>query len=299
MPHKRRLLIARRGQDRQRLAEEAFLAGAEIISILSNLRQYAHRHTQRGAHLAAPASSISEPKPIKQCSRRVGDIGDVRIASGQFPDQEALYGSESQFACFGAGSGTLHIVEHPSNFGAGKIGIDQQTGLVLNRRLMTRLAQSLARLGRATVLPDDCWRDGFARCAIPDQRRLTLVGDTNPGNAVHTARLGDRFTADIHRLVPDLLAVLLDPTIIRIGQRHFLLCERDLIQIAVKYNRSRGSGALINDENIVAHVACPSVFPAGWTGAMRNVNAPCAALRDRRTTRGWLPLRQRWKFPQS
>ena len=64
-------------------------------------------------------------------------------------------------------------------FRGGEIGIDQQSGALLNERRVALTAELLAEIGGATVLPDDRIMDGIASFAIPDNRGLALVGDAD------------------------------------------------------------------------------------------------------------------------
>ena len=76
------------------------------------------------------------------------------------------------------------VVEQPGDLGAGEIGVEQQAGGGGDRLGMPGLAQRGAGGGRAAVLPDDGAVDRPAAAAVPDQRRLPLVGDADAGDVL-------------------------------------------------------------------------------------------------------------------
>jgi hypothetical protein len=101
----------------------------------------------------------------------------------------------------------LHILQQPFQLGGGEIGIQQQARLATDALLECRTA------GRAAaVLPDDGivqWRAGLA---VPDQRRLALVGDAEAGNVARLHAFQHGAAAGQRRL-PDFTRIVLDPAI--------------------------------------------------------------------------------------
>ncbi len=77
----------------------------------------------------------------------------------------------------------LDIVEDPADLGAGEIGVEQQAGLGGEQRFEAICLQLRAQWRGAPVLPDDGVVDRLAGLAVPDQRRLALVGDADGGDA--------------------------------------------------------------------------------------------------------------------
>ena len=79
------------------------------------------------------------------------------------------------------------------------------------------LLERVADVGRAPALPDDGEVDGLARRAVPDDRRLALVGDADGGDVL-AARPRRPARAPRHARLdarPDLRGVVLDPAGLR------------------------------------------------------------------------------------
>ena len=103
------------------------------------------------------------------------------LPAGQAPDQEAVDGAEGQLALRSARAARARdVVQQPGDLGAGEVGIDHQAGLVADRDGPGRPRRSSAQaVGGAPVLPDDGAVDRPTALAVPDQRRLALVGDAD------------------------------------------------------------------------------------------------------------------------
>ena len=115
-------------------------------------------------------------------ARGVADVGGMHCAMRELPDQPAVHRAKGQLAVVSLLACAGDVVQQPFEFGSRKIGIDQQAGFGLDGFGQATLAQLGAyRLG-AAVLPDDGMVDGQAGSAVPDDRRLTLVGDAHGMN---------------------------------------------------------------------------------------------------------------------
>ena len=106
----------------------------------------------------------------------------MHAPAGQPPDQIAVDRAKEQITIGRFLARALNSVEDPFHLGAGKIGIEQKTGLRGEHRLMAAAAQSLANIGCAAVLPDNRLMDRLAGVFIPDHRGFALVGNANGGN---------------------------------------------------------------------------------------------------------------------
>ena len=112
----------------------------------------------------------------------IADVGGMEFALRQFPDQPGIHGTEGEFAGLGEGAGAGDVIEDPGDFRRGEIGVDQQSGALLDQRLAAIAAKALAEIGGAAILPDDRVVDGLTGLAVPDDRGLALVGDADRSN---------------------------------------------------------------------------------------------------------------------
>ena len=193
---------------------------------------------------------------VDQRARGVGRIGDVRLAAGQPPDQETVDGAGQQLAAFGALARAFHIVEQPGDLGAGKIGIEQQPGLLREFLLQPLLLQFLAKCRGSPVLPDDGVVDRLAGRLVPDDDGLALVGDADRRDvaSVEPGRL-QRLAAGRNDALPDLFGIVLDPSRRRVMLREFLLAGGDDLHRAVEHDGAARCRALVDRQNETAHVS--------------------------------------------
>src|ERR1700678_167149 len=108
------------------------------------------------------------------------------VATGQFPDDPSINRAEKQVASLGTRANARHIIQNPGDFGAGEIGIQQQTGAFVDFFVMAGGTKLVAGFGRATILPDDGIMDGITGLAIPDDGGFALVGNTEAGDIAGT-----------------------------------------------------------------------------------------------------------------
>ena len=106
-------------------AEMRDLRDAEISGTILDFRQHGSGNAQDIEQLLIP---FVRADIIHQRPRGIGGVGDEAPAASQTPDQECIDGAEAKLALGGAGTRALHVGEQPGQFGAGKIGIEQQAG---------------------------------------------------------------------------------------------------------------------------------------------------------------------------
>jgi hypothetical protein len=78
------------------------------------------------------------------------------------------------------------VVEDPLHFGAGEIRVNHQTGGAAHVLFHAVALQLFADFCGTAALPDDSVVNRLTGFAFPDNRRFTLVGDTDRGNLVGT-----------------------------------------------------------------------------------------------------------------
>ncbi len=109
----------------------------------------------------------------------------------------------------------------------------------------------LAPARGAAVLPDDGVVDRFAGGAIPQHRRLALVGDGYGGDVggIQAGRVEGRCRGrDLGR--PDLPGVVLDPAGPRKDLAELLLAEAPDVAVAVEDDGAGAGGALVEGEDV-------------------------------------------------
>jgi hypothetical protein len=148
--------------------------------------------------------------------------------------------------------------EAASLLGRRKIGIDDQPGAVLHRRLVPRIAQGGACIGGAAVLPDDRARQRLSRGFVPGDHGFALVGDADAGDAAdfaqHLARAGQR-------RAPDLARVMLDPAGLRIVLHDFALRDRPQAPRQLEHHSAGGGRARVQHQDQIAQGYSPQSLP--------------------------------------
>ena len=108
--------------------------------------------------------------------------------------------------------GAWHVLHQPGDLAGGEIGIEAAGRLRFCTSAPWPACSSFwHRRGAPAILPDDGVVHRLAGLALPQHRRLALVGDADGGNVAGT--LAERLAADGNRGVPDLLGIVLDPAI--------------------------------------------------------------------------------------
>jgi hypothetical protein len=246
LAHQRRLLVAGHAADGDRAAQDLGVRLAEFSRTIENLRQDIQGNIQQLAHFRRPflAADVED-----QGARGVGRVGGVDAPAGQLPDHPAVDGPRQQLAGLGRRPGARHMVQQPGDLGAGEVGIEQQSGDLGHPPLVAALAQPLAGVGRTPVLPDHGLVDRLAARLVPDHHRLALVGDADGGHLLHApAGFLDRLAQHGDTGLVDLLGVMLDPAVVRIGlrQRSPRLGQR--LALGVEQDGAGAGGALVERE---------------------------------------------------
>ena len=173
------LLVAGHAADGNLAAQDVGGRVAEVGCGGQHLGQQAAGNAQRGQQIGVPLVGVDVEQ---HGAAGVADIGHMAPAAGELPDQPAVHGAEGQVAGIGRGAGAGHVVQQPLQLAAGEVGVDQQTGLLLDGVGHAGFAQrGTDGLGTA-VLPDDGMVDGGAGLAVPHHGGFTLVGHANGMN---------------------------------------------------------------------------------------------------------------------
>src|SRR5690606_1060392 len=178
----------------------------------------------------------------------------------QSPDQVTIDRPERKLLCLRLTARIRHVIQDPYELACGEIGIDPEAGVLDNQRFQTFFDQLAAVRRRAAVLPHDRGIDAFARRALPDQRRLTLVRDAERCEFLrrHPA-VRDHLFHHFEDRLPYFLRVVFHPTGLRIELRELLLRGRYRSGPSIENDGTAAAGALVDREEVVNRHRAP-----GW-----------------------------------
>ena len=217
----------------------------------AHLRQHIHGDLQRIADGLIPAHMADI---VQHGAGGVGVIGDVHPPAGQLPDQPAIHGAEQQAALRRHLAGVGDVIQDPLDLGAGKIGVDQQAGMLPDIRLQPLSLQFLADWGGAAALPYDGVINGAAGLLIPHDGGFPLVGDADGGDLLrrnvafgqhlhHNAVLGG---IDLHRIMLHIAGFG-----VMLGK--FLLPHGDDVLLPVEQNGAGTGRSLVKRDDVLLH----------------------------------------------
>jgi len=152
----------------------------------------------------------------------------MKFAAGEIPKQPAVDCPKCQLAVFRSLSSSCNIVQNPSQLRRTKIGVDDQSGLLLHAIRMASVPKSITIRCRPAVLPDDCVVNRLTSRSIPDQSGLTLIGDADGFNVRHVhVVLLQNIARDRQLSRPNFGRVVFHPTWFWIVLCEFLLRHAD------------------------------------------------------------------------
>ena len=145
LAEERRLLVAGDAGDHQRLAEHRPRAACRRLA-----RTSAPRAASRAARRSSCSSSSSQSPVwmLKSIVREaLDDVGDVRAAAGELPDEPGVDRAEGELAALGALARAGDVVEQPADLGAAEVGIDHQPGALAHQAFGAHLSSARAHCG--------------------------------------------------------------------------------------------------------------------------------------------------------
>ncbi len=220
LPDRGGLLVAGEAAYRDRRAEPLSIALRQPAVRIDHPGKRRARHPEQFAQILVELVSVEREQQRSTCIARVGKMRSAR----QFVDQPAFDRAE------GEGSGPrrrphrIFVVEHPAHLRAREIGVEQQSGALLDLRLVPVVLHVGAEFRRTPVLPDDGASERFARIPIPGNDRFALVGDADGGDVARS--LADDLARARQGLFPYLARVVLDPAGFGIMLRQVRLRDR-------------------------------------------------------------------------
>src|SRR5690606_26293432 len=252
LPEERGLLVARDSGDGH--IRGKCVSGRPTVEFArrSHLRQHAPGDVQQIQELIIPLVRVDV---VEKCTRGVRYIRHVEPAARHFPDEPRIDCPEGQLALLGPFARALHVIQDPLNLGTGEVSIDHELGFLPDEVLMARISEAITVARRSSVLPHDGIVDGFARSAIPDERRLTLIGDADARYVVYRhARPRNRLRRYGGLRRPDLARIMFHPAgpredLLKLELRH----GKDLPGM-IEEDGARARGALVKGEDTSAVV---------------------------------------------
>src|SRR5581483_12156499 len=244
LPEERRLLVARDAGNRQRRAEDRRRGLGDDAAAVDDARQDGGGYAEFAEHPFVPVA-IAQVEQHR--ARGVGGVDDVARAAGEVPDEPAVDGTEGELAGLGAAlQASASVVEQPAQLRAGEVGVDDEARARAHLVREAAGPQLVAEGRGAPALPDDGIADRAAGGALPQERRLALVGDADRRN-VAGGRAGglERALRGIELRRPDRLRVVRDPAGPRVDLRELDRRLRHRPRGAVEEDGARARGALI------------------------------------------------------
>ena len=140
-------------------------------------------------------------------------------------------------------------------FGAREIRIEQEACLSADERFVSRRLQSITGVGSPAILPDDRAMHRPPARALPHQRGLALICNADPGEVTRRySGSGKRKATCLENGPPEIFGIVLHPAGAGEVLRKFLLPDASDVELGIEHDRSRRGRALVNGENVGAHV---------------------------------------------
>ena len=187
-------------------------------------------------------------------------------ASGEFPKQPSIDRSECQTPLTGKPPKGRLLLQKPGHFGTGKIRIPDQPGDPPDLRFGG--FQPAAEIGGAAILPNNGPMDRFSGPAVPQERCLALVGNSDGGNLRKpNPPLLKPFSDDVQYRTPKVGRVMLHPAGLWEILMDFSVGLRNDSAVPVEENGARAGRSLVNREDVRLY------FLSASTSALPNASA--------------------------
>ncbi len=166
-------------------------------------------------------------------------------APREFPEKPRVDRSASQVTAFRSLSRPRYLIQDPLKLGSREIGIQHESRLPLNPIASAFCSHSIAGSRRSTILPNDRVVDRIAGAAIPNHGRFSLIGDPNGMNCISTGYGAHRFLCYFALRSPNLFGIVLDPALLWVILRKFLLSNFVNLPVAIEQDCAGTRSALV------------------------------------------------------
>src|SRR5262249_50199177 len=146
------------------------------------------------------------------------------------------------------------VIQNPSNLQAAKIGGQRKAGLT-PESILTTVPRKLGYISvDSRVLPHECLMDRRAGFAVPHDRGLPLIRDTNCGQVLRSeASLLHGIRDDFLRATPDFFRIVFNPSRLWIDLLVLSLGDRGNAPFRVEHDEPGACGSLIYSSEITCH----------------------------------------------
>ena len=222
LAERRRLLVARDAGDRHGPTEDLRVCLAPRRRRRPHLRQHRPGDLEQAEQVVVP---VERPQVQQLRPRGVRHVRRVYPPAGQSPHEPGVHGSERELAPSRPRTEAAFLEDVP-DLRTREVRIQRESGALADERLVAVHTQPLAEGCRDPALPDDCGGDGPAGRAVPDDRGLALVGDTDGGDGLCTdsrhdlARHAELATPDVVGIVGDMAGRRKALGELALGRRH-------------------------------------------------------------------------------
>ena len=251
LAEERRLLIAGDPGDRRRRATPRLRRDCAVdLARGAHLRQHAARAREEPQQLVVPAPRVDVEQ---HGARRVADVGDVRRAAGQLPDQPGVDGAERELAgARRARARRARCRESTRSWSRKNRRRSRRPVLLANRapRARRALSRSQTSAVRRSCQTMALW------IGSPVSRSQTIVvsrwfvmpmAATSCGR---TLRAAERLDRDGDLRGPDFLRVVLDPAGLRKICGNSFCATATMRAVVIEQDGARAGGALIECEDV-------------------------------------------------
>jgi hypothetical protein len=142
-----------------------------------DVRQHRPRNAERAQLVLVPVQRLEVHQHCPAGVRDVGDVAPAVPAPGDVPDDPRVDVAEHEIPRLGPFPRPLDVVQDPLDLGPREIGRERESRLVSETILAAVAGQLGDDLLRSRVLPDERVVHGLTGVAVPDDRRLALIGD--------------------------------------------------------------------------------------------------------------------------
>ena len=144
--------------------EDGWVGGTHDSRRVHDIGQDGGGDVQEFEQVLVPAFVMDVEDKSPRC---VCIVGGMDFSHGELGDEPGIDGAECDLACARPGHQSGYVVKEPFYLGSGKVGVDDQPGLLLEEGTVSSVLQFVADGGASPALPYDGVMNGFEGVALP------------------------------------------------------------------------------------------------------------------------------------
>ena len=244
------MLIARQRGHRNLAAEDDRIEHADDTGAVHHAGQHGARNVQRAQQRIVPIVPVDV---VEHRAAGVGRIRHMRTAGDEVPGEPAVHRAEAQLPTLRALM-QVERIEQPAELAAGEVSVRHEARRRAYVRLKALVAQTLDDRRCAAALPHDRVVHRASGLPVPENRRLSLVGDADGGDVLHgNAADAHGLAQGVHLGVEDRRRVVLHPAGLRVDLLELVALHADDARLLIEDYRSGARRALIERDHILGH----------------------------------------------